>query len=65
MYPDVSLSIQDRSSIKVFENAIKTAVKQKTDINGEKPDYDVRQPTHAIHLWLGEEGEESSDVYGW
>ena len=53
----------------MFEKAIKTAVKQQSDINGTKPDYDVMVeydegfPTHAIHLWLGEENEKSILTY--
>ena len=63
MNQDIIFSFNDEQSIKVFEKAIKTAVKQKSDINETKPDYDVMVeydgglPTHAIHLWLGEEDE--------
>ena len=66
---DIIFSFNDEKSIKVFEKAIKTAVKQKSDINETKPDYDVMVeydgglPTHAIHLWLGEEGEKSILMY--
>ena len=69
MNQDIIFSFDDEESIKVFEKAIKTAVKQKSDINETKPDYDVMVeydgglPTHAIHLWLGEEGEKSILMY--
>jgi hypothetical protein len=69
MNQDTFLSIDDRQAIKVFEKAIKTAYKQKSDLNKAKPDYDVMVeyeeglPTHAIHLWLGEENEESILMY--
>ena len=69
MNQDIIFSFNDEQSIKVFEKAIKTAVKQKSDINETKPDYDVMVeydgglPTHAIHLWLGEEGEKSILMY--
>ena len=69
MNQDIIFSFNDEQSIKVFEKAIKTAVKQQSDINETKPDYDVMVeydgglPTHAIHLWLGEEGEKSILMY--
>lgn len=69
MNQDIILSFDDKSSIKVFEKAIRTAVKKPSNINAIKPDYDVMVdydrgfPTHAIHLWLGEEGEKSTLMY--
>lgn len=69
MNQDLIFSFDDEQSIKVFEKAIKTAVKQQSNINGTKPDYDVMVgygegfPTHAIHLWLGEEDEKSILMY--
>jgi len=66
---DISLSLKDKKSVKVFEQAIKTATKQRSDVVNAKPDYDVMVeyegglPTHAIHLWLGEEGEKSTLMY--
>ena len=69
MNQDIIFSFNDKQSIKVFEKAIKTAVKQQSNINETKPDYDVMVeydggfPTHAIHLWLGEEGEKSILMY--
>ena len=69
MNQDIILSLNDKQSIKAFEKAIRTAVKQQSDINETKPDYDVMVeydggfPTHAIHLWLGEENEKSTLMY--
>lgn len=69
MNQDIIFSFNDKQSIKVFEKAIRTAVKQKADINETKPDYDVMVeydggfPTHAIHLWLGDENEKSIFMY--
>lgn len=66
--PNIIFSYDEKEAIKVFENAIKTAVKQTTNIE-TKPDYDVLVeydgglPTHAIHLWLGEEDEKSILMY--
>ena len=69
MNQDIILSFDDKQSIKVFEKAIRTAVKQQSNINETKPDYDVMVeydggfPIHAIHLWLGEEDEKSTLMY--
>ena len=69
MNQNIIFSFNDKQSIRVFEKAIRTAVKQKADINETKPDYDVMVeydggfPTHAIHLWLGEENEKSILMY--
>ena len=69
MNQDITFSFNDEQSIKVFEKAIRTAVKQQSDINETKPDFDVMVeydegfPTHAIHLWLGEENEKSTLMY--
>lgn len=69
MNQDINLSFDDKESIKVFERAIRTAVKHQSNINETKPDYDVMVeydggfPTHAIHLWLGEEDEKSTLMY--
>ena len=69
MNQDLIFSFNDEQSIKLFEKVIKTAVKQQSDINGTKPDYDVMVeydggfPIHAIHLWLGEENEKSILTY--
>jgi hypothetical protein len=69
MSQDIILSFDDKQSIKVFERAIRTAVKQESNINATKPDYDVMVeydggfPTHAIHVWLGEENEKSTLMY--
>jgi len=69
MNQDVLHSFDDEPSIKVLEKAISTAVKQESVRNETKPDYDVMVeydgvlPTHAIHLWIGEENEESILMY--
>ena len=71
MNQDIMLSFNDQESIKVFEKAIRTAVKQPptTFIHEVKPDYDVMVeydvgfPTHAIHLWLGEKDEQITLIY--
>ncbi|OLS33359.1 hypothetical protein [Bacillus sp. MRMR6] len=69
MNQEVFLSITDRQSMKVFEKAIETAINKKAEVNNPKPDYDVMVeyeegfPAHAIHLWLGEENEESIFMY--
>ena len=69
MNQDIIFSFDDKESIKVFEGAIRTAVKHQSNINVTKPDYDVMVdydggfPTHAIHLWLGDEGEKSILMY--
>lgn len=69
MNQDIIFSFDDKESIKVFEKAIRTAVIHQSNINETTPDYDVMVeydgglPTHAIHLWLGEEGEKSILVY--
>ncbi|MEK5233833.1 hypothetical protein MHB42_19245 [Lysinibacillus sp. FSL K6-0232] len=69
MNQDIIFSFKDEQAIKVFEKAIRTAVKQQSNINETNPDYNVMVeyegglPTHAIHLWLGEEDEKSTLMY--
>ncbi|GAA0288046.1 hypothetical protein GGQ92_003030 [Gracilibacillus halotolerans] len=69
MNQDILVSISDKESIKIFENIIRTAVKQKSNNDAVKPDFDLMVeyegdlPTHAIHLMLGEKGEESILMY--
>lgn len=69
MNQDIIFSIKDEQAIKVFEKAIRTAIKQQSNIDETKPDFDVMVeyadglPTHAIHLWLGEEDEKSTLMY--
>jgi len=69
MNQDVIQSFTDKQSIQTFEKAIRTAMKQTSDIEITKPDFDVMVeyeggfPTHAIHLWLGEENEKSTLMY--
>jgi len=65
---DVSVSFEDSHSIKVLEQVIKHSVEKKVDVH-KAPDYDLvvsygdQLPMHAIHLWLGNEGEESILMY--
>ena len=67
--PNIIFSYKEKDVIKVFENAIKTAVKKQTTNIEMIPDYDVlveyvgEYPIHAIHLWLGEEDEKSILMY--
>jgi hypothetical protein len=69
MNQDILFSFNDKQSIRVFEKGIRTAVKQQSDMKGIDPEYDVMVeydgglPAHAIHLWLGEEDEESTLMY--
>ncbi|MBD8070642.1 hypothetical protein [Bacillus sp. PS06] len=62
-------SFNDKKSIQVFEKAIRNATLQEMDFNPTQPDFDVMVeykdglPTHAIHLWLGEEDETSILMY--
>ncbi|MCM3706930.1 MULTISPECIES: hypothetical protein [Cytobacillus] len=62
-------SFKDRKSITVFEKAIKTAVKQSGNPDISAPQYDIaveykgNLPSHGIHLWLGENNENSTFMY--
>lgn len=62
------MSFDDNRSIKLFENAIRTAVKSNVSVS-RIPDYDIivsygdEFPKHAIHLWLEKEGEQSTLSY--
>ncbi|MDZ5472822.1 hypothetical protein SM124_13905 [Bacillus sp. 31A1R] len=65
---DIHVSFNHKNSIKVFEKAIKSAIKDKVELKAE-PDYDIvvsygdEFPKHAVHLWLGKENEESILTY--
>jgi hypothetical protein len=69
MNQDIILAFNDEQSIKIFEQAIRTSTKWQSDSNETQPDYDVMVvydggfPTHATHLWLGEENEKSALMY--
>ncbi|CAG9623093.1 hypothetical protein [Sutcliffiella rhizosphaerae] len=69
MNEEILFSFKDEPSIKILENAIKTAVILPSSIQGTTPDYDLMViydedlPKHPIHLWLGEENEESILIY--
>ncbi|MGG0718201.1 hypothetical protein ABE096_11515 [Robertmurraya massiliosenegalensis] len=66
---DIKLSFQDKESIRIFEKAITTAVEKSGLAGSSTPEYDVMVeyegglPTHAIHLWLGEENKPSVMKY--
>lgn len=70
MNGDTLLSFKDTKTVRVFEEAIRTARKQADAAKRTDPDYDVmviyaqQSPIHAIKLWLGEEGQESVFSYG-
>lgn len=69
MNEDIILSIKDKKSIAIFEKSITTAVKQPGKVDISIPDYDVmveyeaELPAHGIHLWLGDENEQSMFMY--
>lgn len=64
----IALTIDEQEQIKVIEKVIRSAVKKNVSLD-RQPDYDVMVeyegglPTHAIHLWLGEEGAKSILMY--
>lgn len=65
----ILFSIKEDADIKTVEKVILTAVKEPTVINERLPDYDVMVeykkglPTHAIHLWVGEQDDPSILMY--
>ena len=72
MNTEILQSFLDEKSISVFEKTILTAKKQSGKIDVSQPEYDLmveyeagegELPTHAIHLWLGEEDERSTLMY--
>ncbi len=72
MNEDILFTFTDQQSLKVFKEAIATAVKQHGIVNMVEPEYDImvvyesseaEMPTHGIHLWLGEKGEKSTLMY--
>lgn len=67
---ELLMTFTDRPSIRIFEQAITSAVKKDVAIPDRIPDFDILVgyegdglPTHAIHIWLGEENEESILTY--
>ncbi|ADU28929.1 hypothetical protein [Evansella cellulosilytica] len=69
MNQEAYLSIKDEEMIAVFSSAILSAREQKKDNTLSSPDFDVivaykeGYPSHAMHLWLGDENEESTFSY--
>lgn len=69
MNETILFSIKEDAGIKTMEKVILTAVQEPTVINEQLPDYDVMVeykkdlPTHAIHLWVGEQDEPSVLMY--
>lgn len=66
---DILMTFSDRNSIRIFERAITSAVKKDAGVGESIPDFDILVgyekglPTHAIHIWLGEENEKSVLMY--
>ncbi|MTH54932.1 hypothetical protein GKZ89_16135 [Bacillus mangrovi] len=69
MNEEILLSIKDQESIRIFEQAITSAVKQSGTPKMPMPDYDAAVhykadvPPHALHFWLGEQGRQSTFMY--
>lgn len=65
----ILFSITEGAEIKTMEKVILTAIKEPTALNDRQPDYDVMVeykdglPTHAIHLWVGDQDEPSVLMY--
>ncbi|WP_096155537.1 MULTISPECIES: hypothetical protein [Bacillus] len=66
---DILTTYEDKPTIRIFENAIKSAVQKEVTIPKSTPDYDLiidygdNFPRHAIHLWLGNDKEQSIMMY--
>lgn len=66
---DILMTFSDKKSIRTFERAITSAVKQDVGVGESVPDFDILVgyekglPTHAIHIWLGEENKKSILMY--
>ncbi|MDX5475970.1 MAG: hypothetical protein LPK00_10600 [Bacillaceae bacterium] len=70
---DINLEIvktfEDQPTIRILENAIKNAVMKDVPLPKSTPDYDLiinygdNLPAHAIHLWLGNDNEQSVMMY--
>lgn len=68
MNEEILRSFEDKQSIKLFERAITSAVEQPGKVDISNPEYDIMveydgAPTHALHLWLGDEGQRSTFMY--
>lgn len=66
---EILLTFTDRKSVRTIEEAITSAVKKEANVPERAPDFDILVhyekdlPTHAIHIWLGPENEESILTY--
>jgi hypothetical protein len=68
MNEEILKSFEDKQSLKIFERAITSAVEQPGQLDISEPEYDIMveydgAPTHALHLWLGDEGQRSTFMY--
>lgn len=68
MSEEILKTFEDKNSIKTFKRAITSAVKQSGEVDISDPEYDImveyeEAPTHALHLWLGDEGQRSTFMY--
>ncbi|WEG18930.1 hypothetical protein PQ478_10710 [Alkalihalophilus pseudofirmus] len=65
---DILYTYSDEAAIQSFQQIITSARKRPVEIT-TAPDYDIvvsygeHWPLHGIHVWLGEEGEESVFSY--
>ncbi|OLS38370.1 hypothetical protein BTR22_07165 [Alkalihalophilus pseudofirmus] len=65
---DILYTYSDKAAIQSFQQIITSARKQPLEIT-TGPTYDIvvsygeQLPLHGIHVWLGEEGEESVLTY--
>ncbi|MDE5415072.1 hypothetical protein [Alkalihalobacterium chitinilyticum] len=68
---NVIATLEDQKSIKILEKTIRSAVQKNSNVNVKEtlPDFNLivnykeGYPSHPIHVWLGEEGKESTLTY--
>ncbi|MFV8829020.1 hypothetical protein [Alkalihalobacterium sp. APHAB7] len=68
---DVLATLEDEKSIMIIEKAIRSAVQKTSNVDVEETlpnfnlivNYKEGYPSHPIHIWLGEEDEESTFTY--